>query len=126
MYNFYKDEPVLTQIHGPAIANPQEPDAANMLSHNYADPALAKIREAVRGNGLKAEMVSLTDIKGETAAFDAKVSMVLRTRTVEKIVGGKKTPAKKSTGPTAYAPPSIRNASGFWAARKRSAGLKNR
>ena len=89
MYNFYKDEPVLTQIHGPAIANPQEPDAANMLSHNYADPALAKIREAVRGNGLKAEMVSLTDIKGETAAFDAKVSMVLRTRTVEKIVGGK-------------------------------------
>lgn len=90
----------MPQIHGPAIANPLQPDAANAsITHNYADPALAKIREAVRGNGLKAEMVSLTNIKGETAAFDAKVSLVLRTRTVEKIVGGKKNTGEKVDGP---------------------------
>ncbi len=89
----------MTQIHGPAAASPDEPEAANTLGPNYADPALAKIREAVRGNGLKPEMITLTTIKGETAVFDAKVSLVLRTRTVEKIIGGKKNTGEKVDGP---------------------------
>lgn len=89
----------MTQIHGPSATSPDEPETANTLGPNYADPALAKIREAVRGNGLKPETISLIGVKGQTAAFDAKVSMVLRTRTIEKIVGGKKNTGEKVDGP---------------------------
>lgn len=69
------------------------------LGPEYATPALEEIRTAVRGNGLNRRLVTVKTIDGKVAEFDARVSMSLSVRTMEKTVGGKRTEGEKVDGP---------------------------
>jgi hypothetical protein len=83
-------------VDTPAQAEPAAPGALDL---SYADPALEQIRAAVKGNGINPASVTVKKLKGEVAEFGAAVSLILRTRTMEKIVGGKKTGGEKVEGP---------------------------
>lgn len=69
------------------------------LGPEYATPALEELRTAVRGNGLNPRLVTVKNINGKVAEFDARVSMSLSMRTMEKIIGGKRTEGEKVEGP---------------------------
>jgi hypothetical protein len=77
------------------------PDALgpNALGEVYAAPALDQIRAAARGNGIKPDAITVKRLKGEIAEFDAETSLILRTRTMEKIIAGKKTGGEKVDSP---------------------------
>ncbi|MBP7722788.1 MAG: hypothetical protein KA155_09670 [Alphaproteobacteria bacterium] len=88
--------------------NPQNPDKAaepaaplekDALAEAYPNPALEEIRVAVRGNGVNPRMVTVKKIEGKVVEFDVVLSLQLRQRTMEKIVGGKKTEGEKVDGP---------------------------
>lgn len=69
------------------------------LGPEYAEPALLRIREAVRGNGIKPEAALIHRIEGFIAEFDVDIELTLRIRTMEKIVVGKKSGGEKVEGP---------------------------
>lgn len=82
---------------------PQETENAqattNVLGAGYAEPALERVRTAIRGNGVKPESVTANKVEGQLAEYDAEISLILRTRTMEKILPGKKTTGEKVQGP---------------------------
>lgn len=80
----------------------QKPDDAQTstgLTNIYAEPALLAVREALRGNGVKAEQVTIQKFSGEVAEFETTISLSLRTRTIEKVIPGKKSGGEKVEGP---------------------------
>ncbi|MGB4107505.1 MAG: hypothetical protein WBK55_06890 [Alphaproteobacteria bacterium] len=85
--------------------NPRDPEKnpalpeSGALGAEYAEPALEQLRAAVRGNGLNPRLVTVKNIDGKVAEFDARVSLFLSMRTMEKTVGGKRTEGEKVEGP---------------------------
>ncbi len=91
------DEPTDLNISGLDI--PDAPAAPGALGVEYGAPALEQIQAAARGNGVKPELIRIKKITGEVAEFTATVSLILRTRTMERVLGGKKTGGEKVEGP---------------------------
>ncbi|MBK7362285.1 MAG: hypothetical protein IPJ01_08300 [Micavibrio sp.] len=81
------------------IAQPAAPLEKGALAETYPNPALEEIRVAVRGNGLNPRMVTAKKVEGKIVEFEATLTLSLRQRTMEKVVGGKKTEGEKVDGP---------------------------
>lgn len=90
-----KDNPPSTDNTAP----PAAPLEKGALGAAYANPPIEEIRVAVRGNGLNPRMVSVKKIEGKVVEFDVALTLQLRQRTMEKIIGGKRTEGEKVDGP---------------------------
>jgi hypothetical protein len=93
------DQPQSPDKPAQPAAPPTAPLEKGALAENYANPALEEIRSAVRGNGLNPRMVTVKKIEGKVIEFDIALSLQLRQRTMEKIIGGKRTEGEKVDGP---------------------------
>ncbi len=69
------------------------------LPPDFAHAALQRVREAVRGNGIKADAVTMEKLEGAIYSIEAVTTLIPRIRTIEKIIPGKKTSMEKADGP---------------------------